>query len=607
MTNADIGISIGLDTDNLKRGVADAKNTLGGLGDFVGGALKVGLFGAVAGVAALTAGLGVAVKAAMDAEEGQAALNAVLESTHGVAGVTADMANDLASSLQNVTRFEDDTILAAENMLLTFTKIGKDIFPDATETALNMATAFKMGPEQAAVMLGKALQDPIKGMSALQRVGVNFTDAQKEQAKAMVEAGDLMGAQKIILAELAVETGNAARAAGDTFAGKMDILNHKFGDLQEQIGGALIPILTEVATVLIDALGSPEVQSAIDGVVQGLVGAIGFLRENFPKLKEIIGNVVKFIAPLLETLIGFLTNLTKSGQQTGAGMSDAFEKIQAVLGAVWNFIRPILGSIFQELSKFWTEIQPKLAAAWENIQKVTMQVFGAIVQFIQDHSEEIRNIFEGAWKIIQGIFKTAWALIEGIVKIALDLLAGDFDAAGKDFQQMMTDIWAGIQLIIQGAWQEIQGYVALALNTLGQAIWTKLTEIGGWFNQQFANIISYLQSLPAQFVQLGMDMIQGIIDGLWQAAGNVNSALWDIIQQAINNALNVFGGGGGGPSFAGEMFGGGPAPMLPPGNSMNFGGITINFNGENAPRTRAEADQSASLFIDALRSKGYAV
>ena len=63
-------------------------------------------------------------------------LNAVLKSTAGVAGVTAQAADDLAKSLEGVTNFDDEAVLSAENLLLTFTKIGKDIFPQTTETVL---------------------------------------------------------------------------------------------------------------------------------------------------------------------------------------------------------------------------------------------------------------------------------------------------------------------------------------------------------------------------------------------------------------------------------------------------------------------------------------
>lgn len=512
----DLVITFKGDTSDALNKVGGLKGALGGLGDLAGGAVKVGLLGAVGDVAALAAGLGVAVKAAMDAEVGQAALGAVLESTKGKAGVTAEMANELASSLQNVTRFEDDTILATENLLLTFTNISKDVFPQTTEMALNLAQAMGGDTKGAAIQLGKALNDPAKGMTALTRVGVTFTDAQKKQIESLQASGDLMGAQKIILAELETEFGGAARAAGNTFAGKMDQLNHAFGDIQETIGGALLPILTELAGGFADLLSDPAIQQAIQDfatlLATGIKDGIAWLKANLPLLQA---------------------NLKQTGETFGV--------IQTAIATVWNFVAPILQKLFAELSKFWTEIQPKLAAAWANIQKVTMQVFGAIVQFIQDHSEEIRMIFEGAWKIIQGIFQTAWALISGIVKVALDLLAGDFDAAGKDFGQMFDGIWKGIQQITEGLWEEIQGYLALAMSTIGEIISDKLAEIGGWFNNQFESILDFVSSLPERFAEAGRNLIDGLIQGFWDKVEDIEQALSDIIRNAINAALKRVG------------------------------------------------------------------
>jgi len=77
----------------------------------------------------------------------------------------------------------------------------------------------------------------------LQRVGVSFTDTQKDQIKAMVEAGDTMGAQKLILAELSKEFGGSAQAAAETYDGRMAQLHNSIGDLKETIGSAFIPVL----------------------------------------------------------------------------------------------------------------------------------------------------------------------------------------------------------------------------------------------------------------------------------------------------------------------------------------------------------------------------
>ena len=79
---------------------------------------------------------------------------------------------------------------------------GNDVFTRATKAGLDLAQIGFGTPESAAVLLGKALNDPIKGMTALTRAGVTFSEAQKETIRGLVDTGDLLGAQKIILAEV---------------------------------------------------------------------------------------------------------------------------------------------------------------------------------------------------------------------------------------------------------------------------------------------------------------------------------------------------------------------------------------------------------------------
>ena len=113
-----------------------------------------------------------------------------------------------------MTTYSDDAVQAGQNMLLTFTNIGKETFPEATKTLLDMATAMNGGATASAeqlssqaIQLGKALNDPVQGLSALSRVGVTFTEEQKNVIKTMAETGNVAGAQKLIIAELNREFG----------------------------------------------------------------------------------------------------------------------------------------------------------------------------------------------------------------------------------------------------------------------------------------------------------------------------------------------------------------------------------------------------------------
>ena len=200
-----------------------------------------GVAGGVALAGAITAGLAGAAKALIDIERLNAQTDAAIKSTGGVANVTRAEVEELGESMESLTTIERETVQEAANMLLTFTKVrnevgaGNDIFDQATESALNMSVALGTDAKSAAMLLGKALNDPVKGMTAMTRAGIQFTDQQKEMIAAMVESGDMLGAQKIILAELETQFGGSAEAFANTTAGKIQRFQNDIGNMFESI------------------------------------------------------------------------------------------------------------------------------------------------------------------------------------------------------------------------------------------------------------------------------------------------------------------------------------------------------------------------------------
>jgi hypothetical protein len=275
------------------------------------------LAAAAAGAAVLKFGAD-SIDAFKESQAAMAQTNAVLKSTGGAANVTADDVLNLAAKLRDMSGADDEAIQASENLLLTFTKVrnetgrGNDVFNQATGAILDMATSMGNGAiptmedlNSKTILVGKALNDPIKGLTALTRVGVSFTDGQKEQITAMVEAGDTMGAQKIILGELTKEFGGSAKAAGDTFAGAQAKAQQKIEDLQEVIGGLLLPVIAEMTGAFADLL--TQLAPVIEFVGRGLVVAFEAARD---KVEDVIGPI--------QALIDLLPNLTdQAGESSG--------------------------------------------------------------------------------------------------------------------------------------------------------------------------------------------------------------------------------------------------------------------------------------------------
>ena len=173
-------------------------------------------------------------------------LNAVLESTGHAARLGATELRNMANQLSKTSLISDDLIIDAQSIMLTFTKIGRDTFPEALKQATNMSLVFGQDLKQSVIQVGKALNDPVKGISALKRIGVSFSEVQKEQIENFMETNDLASAQKVILEELAMEMGGVAEKMANTpLSGwKQGWIDVK--DSLEGLGSAILNILTPV-------------------------------------------------------------------------------------------------------------------------------------------------------------------------------------------------------------------------------------------------------------------------------------------------------------------------------------------------------------------------
>ncbi|CAB4165949.1 Bacteriophage lambda, GpH, tail tape measure, N-terminal, partial [uncultured Caudovirales phage] len=227
-----------LATLSIKVDASGAVTTLDQLGTKLGQTEKQ-----ASSVTDALAKLGVAVSAGMifkkfidetsQAQFALAQLEARVKSTAGAAGQSVGQLAALAGEMQNLTAFSDEAVMSAEALLLTFTSINGEVFPAALKATADLATAMGTDLNGAALQLGKALQDPETGLLALRRSGISFSQEQIKVIKALVDTGHEAQAQKMILAELAKETGGSAAAAANTFGGAMAQLKNAFGELFE--------------------------------------------------------------------------------------------------------------------------------------------------------------------------------------------------------------------------------------------------------------------------------------------------------------------------------------------------------------------------------------
>ncbi|MEQ8345083.1 MAG: phage tail length tape measure family protein [Sneathiellaceae bacterium] len=246
----------------LANAAAAAGGPLGGVASqasMLGGALRGGggaAMAAAAGVAALTAGVGASIGRFTEYERQMARVEAQIRAAGGASGVTANQIGRMAQRLGDATLTSADAARNALSSLLSFNKIGGGILEETAQRAQDVAEVFGRDLQGAAVQVGKALQDPARGMSELRETGIAFTQSQIDAARALQETGRHAEAQRIVLDQLARQVGGAGVGAAGGLAGTFDTAGEEALRLAENLG-----------RIAVEALG-------LDGGLQGLTGTL---------------------------------------------------------------------------------------------------------------------------------------------------------------------------------------------------------------------------------------------------------------------------------------------------------------------------------------------
>jgi len=375
-----------------------------GLDDKFGG-LKKTL--AVLGGTAAIIGFGKsAITAFNESAQASAQLEAGLRSTGNAVGLTSSALQEQAKALQAVTTYDDDAIVGMQSLLLTFTNIKDKVFQEATPAILDMATRMGGDLNGAALQVGKALQDPIKGITALGRAGVSFDESQKAQIKNFVETNQLAKAQSLILGELNKEFAGSAEAAALSGTGAWQQLSNTYGDVLEDIGQLILTMGQGLLPV-------------IRGAVSALGTMVTFVKENttmFKQLGMVVGvaavawgtyTVVQnaaIIATKIMTASQWLLNAALTANPVGlviagiaaltAGFIVAYNKsatFRAGLWGLWGAIKAVgesikmyFGGIGEILQGVFTLDPTKIESGVKNMASA---VFGAGERIAQGASE----------------------------------------------------------------------------------------------------------------------------------------------------------------------------------------------------------------------------
>jgi hypothetical protein len=308
---------------------------------------------------------GLAVGAVRAAEEAQVANNRLdsVATSMGLFGTNTKVVTDRLKAFADETMkkiaVDDELVKSTQAQLLTFKDLAitagtaGGAFDRATIAAFDMAAVFGGTGEDNAVRLGKALQDPIAGVSSLRKVGVQLSDQQEAMIKSFVDAGDAASAQNIILNELETQVGGAAEATA-TDSAKMGLA---FGEMAEAIGTGLLPIIEFLTPLIVDFFDYIAANSGVITVLAGIFAAlaIAILAVNFAlnanpivKVITLIGFLVAGVVLLIDWLVNLYGGWDKLFADLGKwikGFSNAFGLALFEIGQFFGAIFSAIGNI----------------------------------------------------------------------------------------------------------------------------------------------------------------------------------------------------------------------------------------------------------------------
>lgn len=299
-----ISAKITADSTGFEKGIKSAEKSLDGFSKEIKGvAAALGSLFATAQIAKFAKQ---SVSLIQQQEKELKLLNTTLKTTGASAWTTSKQLVEMAQSFEKHSNYSQEEIMRMQTVLLGFKSVTGDVFESASQEIINMATVMGMDLVSAVQTVGKALDDPIKGLGSLSRQGFVFDETQKAMLADMVAVGDKAGAQKIILEELATTYGGAGEAGQDAFK-KLDIA---MGNMQKSIGSVLLPSVTNLAesvTELLDDFAnldkgtqtfivtSTTLITALPLVIKGVNGlkvALMSLQASVPVLLAISGAVI---------------------------------------------------------------------------------------------------------------------------------------------------------------------------------------------------------------------------------------------------------------------------------------------------------------------------
>ena len=553
-----INVLVNADPRKFKQGMSEAEGALGKLGGAAKGAAKL--------VAAAGAAMGVAAGAfavkAVQAGEAAATANARLEQIATSMGLFGDQAETVAYGLREfaeeqarLTGVNQNTIKESQALLLTFKELAVSAdeaggaFDRATVLTLDMAAAGFGSATDNAKQLGKALNDPIKGITALSRSGITFTEDQKDFIASLVDSGQMLEAQDLILSEIEAQVGGTAEAT----ANASDKMRVAFSQTTETIGLLLLPYFNQLADYIIKhfvpafEMFAVETVFKIEEGVKRMRAALGLLRDRYEEVRVAADEMAASIRD--EVTVEFERG-KKFVEDYNDELAVAAGAIGGIVAALITYQTATAAARGATLLFTAANLALNFVLALNPILLIIVTIgalVGALILAYQ-RFESVREVVDRVWAAIQTAAEIVWEFIQ---------------TAWAALLEAFESIQPAIDLVVD-LFFAVRDAISTAISDAVDAIKENLGPLAGWFQDNvvdtiaasveffitlFQKIDDFLRPLLATYVDIvsaAIEMIVSIIVGFVDYIRPMFEIFWDALKmvvvvafEAIENVVEI--------------------------------------------------------------------
>jgi hypothetical protein len=447
------------------RAKVDGLGQVQGLGRALGTTEKqanglAGAFGRLRGAATSmvgvlgAAGLGAILKGSVDTFAKFQAETKLLE--NGLKNVGArsgelERLQKVASNLGEATLFNEEDFRKGFGLLTSFGNIGTSNYERVAKAAADVAQTSGTDVSSAFMQLAKALNDPAKGLSALGRSGIQFSEDQKAVIEQLVETGNTAQAQNLILQELEKQYGGNSVAAAQGLAGALDTLGEKFYDLQVALGDNVEQVLQPLIQGLTSLVGFI---SGLPEPVQTFIVALGGLTIAITAL----GGVLAIGAPIFSALAA-LGPILAGIPPLIAGWAGAIGPLVAGLGTLAKILLAVFSGPVG-----WVALAVAAGVAIYAFRDQIGDVFNAIGGILQEGAAAFKSMF------IDPVVAGFTAVVEFVNTNVVQPISDAFNGLVQKISSTFQSVTQAITAPFEAAFQTVRGIVNSILNGIGNAV-----------------------------------------------------------------------------------------------------------------------------------------